>query len=229
MGVSYGQSINGNQTLIWGLDAADPNSYPGSGNIWYDLSYQKNNGERSVGNQVPEFIESGAKSCFRFGSTGQYFRTERNVPLNGSGWPITVMVGFNQTESRNRVSFLSYGDQETEQVLGTDHWAPGGRKASVAHNLNTPLIAAWTMDSWFNHQTGTRIYISGEEVPTVSFSVDNESRSPSSFGLYMGNWDIDRADMDFQGDMYFMYVWSGEMTPIQVNGYYHYFNKRFKE
>jgi hypothetical protein len=37
MGLNYGPRIV-RDGLILSLDAADPNSYPGSGNTWYDLS-----------------------------------------------------------------------------------------------------------------------------------------------------------------------------------------------
>jgi len=68
MGIAYNTSIVMDGLLFY-LDAANPRSYSGSGNIWYDLSGQNNHGYLQ---NSPTFTSLGATSSFSFNGTNQY-------------------------------------------------------------------------------------------------------------------------------------------------------------
>ena len=57
------------QGLVLHLDAADDNSYPGSGNTWYDLS---GNSFHANANNLPSY-SSLYNGCFLFNGTSNYF------------------------------------------------------------------------------------------------------------------------------------------------------------
>lgn len=61
-----------NDGLILYLDAANPLSYPGTGNIWYDLSGQDAHAEAI---NSPTFIDSGSFSYWSFDGTDDKFNS----------------------------------------------------------------------------------------------------------------------------------------------------------
>ena len=63
--------------LVLYLDAANSQSYPGSGTVWYDLSEQK----RNVTGYIPTFISNGPLSYWEFPDTDN----QRFVGSGGSG------------------------------------------------------------------------------------------------------------------------------------------------
>jgi len=65
--------------LVMYLDAANPNSYPGSETTWYDLSGNKNN-VTLLGNTLPSWNNTGNGS-FYFDGTTSYAKIESNSTL----------------------------------------------------------------------------------------------------------------------------------------------------
>jgi len=79
--VSYGPSIV-TDGLILNLDASNVESYPGSGNIWYDLSGQN----RHVTSSIPTFVSNGTSSYWDFPDVD-------NQRFEGSGGSGTFVNG----------------------------------------------------------------------------------------------------------------------------------------
>jgi len=75
--VTGGPSISTDGLVLY-LNAADVDSYPGTGNIWYDLSRNGNN-VTLVNN--PTFNTSGS-GCFSFNGTTQYATINSNLSLS---------------------------------------------------------------------------------------------------------------------------------------------------
>jgi len=70
--VNYGPSIVTDGLVLY-LDAANPNSYPGSGDYWYDLSGYNNHGT------LVNFTGSGAGSTSGFDTNTSYMMFDRHV------------------------------------------------------------------------------------------------------------------------------------------------------
>jgi hypothetical protein len=77
MAVQYNPGIVTNG-LILCLDAANRNSYPGSGTVWFDLSFGKNNGTLTNG---PSFVSSNNGSII-FDGTNDYIDLTNTTNLN---------------------------------------------------------------------------------------------------------------------------------------------------
>ena len=96
MALNYGPSIvtDGLQVL---LDAADINSYPGTGTTWTDLSGNGNNGTLTNG---PSFLSNENGGIMRFDGVDDYARI--TPPTNYSEYTIHFFcqwissVGFNE-------------------------------------------------------------------------------------------------------------------------------------
>ena len=86
MAVEHGYGRIVTDGLVLCLDAADNNSYPGSGNTWTDLSGQGNNGTLVNG---PTF-NSGNKGSLDFDGTNDHVRITSNDWAK-SGEDITVL------------------------------------------------------------------------------------------------------------------------------------------
>jgi hypothetical protein len=78
MGISGGPYIVRDSSLVLELDAADKNSYPGSGTVWRDLSGNNKSGSLTNG---PTFSSDGGGSIV-FDGTNDYINTSLNIDAN---------------------------------------------------------------------------------------------------------------------------------------------------
>ena len=138
--------------LVLCLDAGDRNSYPLSGNIWYDLS--GNNNHFTLENSTWSSINKGALSI------GNNIRIYRNSPVFSSDNNITIMV----FTSRN-FSFLEgnvsahtrnfFRIESTTAIL--DQYGPSGAGSrtnltytnNVENKIITHKIASNRTANWF--------------------------------------------------------------------------------
>jgi hypothetical protein len=107
--------------LILYLDASNPNSYPGTGTVWYDLS--------SSGNTCyitgATFNSAGSLSNFSFNGTSNYVRTPTNVspffnPNTFTTWTISFWMKSTQTNSG-----VIYGETSSSTPTGGGiAWVP---------------------------------------------------------------------------------------------------------
>jgi hypothetical protein len=88
MGINYSPKIV-TDDLVLCLDAANPLSYPGSGNTWYDLSENGNNGTLVNG---PTFSSSNAGSLL-FDGSNDYANV--SIPLTFSACTMMFYTKFN--------------------------------------------------------------------------------------------------------------------------------------
>lgn len=126
--------------LIALLDAADTNSYPGSGTTWYDISGNGNNGSISSG----EFV-SGQKYLRNSGNTSNFFTVSiaHSTTLNTAfttttgGWTIEEVIWTNsvvypEADGGTVVSDAAYGSGQT----GFD-WNHGNGLSSVRFGMSS--------------------------------------------------------------------------------------------
>lgn len=91
--------------MVLYLDAADPNSYPGTGSDWFDLSGVGNHGTFS-GNAIFSTQSGGS---IEFDGSGDYvgFTTVKEIPIGNE--PYTISVWFNSDEMPSNRGFVGWG------------------------------------------------------------------------------------------------------------------------
>lgn len=65
--------------LLLHLDASNPNSYPGTGNYWYDLL-----GKTTLSNTGLSFTTKDGEKCFHFDGSHYFHGSGTNVPMDGA-------------------------------------------------------------------------------------------------------------------------------------------------
>lgn len=95
-----------NNGLILALDAADRNSYSGSGNSWYDLS---GNNETAALTNGPTFNSQNGGSIV-FDGVNDYARTP-SLSLTGSETTLTISCWFKPTAVNLTACIISLGDE----------------------------------------------------------------------------------------------------------------------
>lgn len=240
MSTYYGPKVGSTANCILALDAYDQQSYSGSGNTWYDLSPQQNHCSPSDPSYMPTFVESGNYKYFEFDGppSHQNFTSQNNSPIEGTGMACTVIAGFEMYDqitsrfapiiscgtygggSNNRFSCLIYGYQATSGDLdmGTDIWSPAGRRTSTGQGIThfEKYVGAWVIPAWGTTKTTTRLFVDGYERTSESYSSAEPTVGPTSFPFVIGNWQVSRDDMDWNGKIFFVYVYDYAMTNAEV-------------
>jgi hypothetical protein len=220
--------------LVLYLDAANPKSYVSGSTAWNDLS-RSNYTFTSLN---PPTFTSDARGvpCFEFSGSGKYFDSTTPSPFSGNAFPISVIAVVDQfsygafygiltqhsQSGTNSMAFLSLSGK-----YGTDHWSPGGRRLVTAAPTNTIQMVSWTLPSWATHQdASTKIYLNGISQPTEEYSRDTVGNLVSA-PFRIGNWQLNRADMDFQGRIYSVMAYNRELSSTEVLQNYNATKTRF--
>jgi len=92
--------------LVLSLDAADKNSYPGSGTTWYDLSGNNNSGSLTNG---PTF-NTGSLGSIVFDGTNDYVDCGNPLILRPSTFTLSSWVYNTDSDGRQQGIFCSYSE-----------------------------------------------------------------------------------------------------------------------
>ena len=208
--------------LIVHLDAGVTESYPGSGTTWTDLS---SSGYTFTTSNSPTFTTDGSGvKCFNYSSGGEYFDSTSNSPFSGNSFAISVVAVVNQTSTGDFHGILTQHENDVRDSMGfvsrngsfaTDIWAPAGRSLSSAASTNTVQHVTWTVPSWSTHRTTAKIYINGVEQTTTSYG-SSDPTSLVSDVFRVGNWQLNRTDMDFVGNIYAILVYNRELSAAET-------------
>ena len=223
MAFSHSPRIS-NKGLVFLVDAADKNSYVGSGTTWTDLT---GNGFNFSTSDSPSFTtDSAGRPCWDFtNGQGHHFDSVINSPFTGNSFAITVQAVVNQNSNANYLSVLSQNEQSGLSSMsflslngryGTDHWSPGGFRIQSAAPNNEIQIVTWALSSWSAHVDNTEdIYINGTAQTTEAYSVDSVS-SLQADPFRIGNWQLSRADMDWDGQIYSVCCYDRKLSEKEV-------------
>lgn len=196
MAQHYGPKIVTDGLVLY-LDAGDRNSYPGSGNTWYDLS--GNNTHFSLINSPTFSNENGG--CFNFngaaaqGGNNQYCVSVNNFSVPSTGITVQCFVKRNAVTSSNFPAIFfcgNNGDFTSAAGVGillssnNDNFyaayyrgASGGTSISIIESANNIVNIAMTFS------TNRTVYRNGGN----SISLSMTSYSVSHSGLaYIGLW-----------------------------------------
>jgi hypothetical protein len=220
--------------LVLYLDAANPKSYISGSTTWMDLS---KSGYTFTSLNPPSYVtDSLGNKCFEYTGAGKYFDSTTNSPFSGNSFGITVIAVVNQFSTGNYYGILTQNEQNSTNSMaflslngrfGTDHWSPGGRRLITAASNNQIYQVSWVVPSWGTHQDSTtKIYLNGIDQPTEEYSRDIVGNLvPRPFRV--GNWQLNRTDMDFQGRIYSILVYDRVLSPTEILQNYNATKTRF--
>jgi hypothetical protein len=228
--------------LLLALDAADRNSYPGSGTTWTDLSGNGNN--FTLFNGVG-FSTAGGGSL-TFNGTNQYAASVSNINLTSYNYvvveivyrsSVTTNVGiiFEHTANWNSnagglgLALNSDGNNNVANLNHTNHNTEVSRNYAVVNNLN------WSNNvnlySRIADSTGRLSYLNSNLLPFVAtggYQTSTVTTAGGSFAnaiFYIGS----RAGIGsfFSGDIGSIKIYGFKMDPTQILQNYNAQKARF--
>ena len=164
--------------MVLHLDAADQNSYPGSGTSWFDLSGQNNTGVLTSG---PTYSSENNGAIVFDGSNDLVVVNSLTSIMPTAAY--TKIVWFFLTSYLTNNNIISgYDGQHAFWMSASNTLRAGHGNVSFSTVVTTTTIA---LNTWycgavtFNTTTGWRLYLNG--------SLENTNASTTSF---IGNGDI---------------------------------------
>jgi hypothetical protein len=183
-GTTYGNEISfisSSNVITTGLklhyDASDPNSYPGTGNIWYDLSGNNRNGTLVNNSSYNSSVGGGALS---FNGTNQYISTTY-IPNPTCTISIWFYNNLNYSDwNRGIFSTFALGNYNGF-YMGTSNIGSFSPSLNIWYNGNSSLSSissVMTINKWYNitvtSGAGTiSIYLNGVLKNTISGSTNH--------------------------------------------------------
>jgi len=219
MGASGGPSIVHDSSLALGLEAADKNSYIGSGTTYSDLSPNGNDG--TITNAA---INTESGGCFDFDGSGDYI-TIGDLGTNHPDWTVSCWW-VSDTTNENTMFHLSSNKSQGFTVWSSANMAYYVTKGGGATHTGTSH--AWSTGRWYhltlNHTSSTNvmlIYING--VPADSDTIDDIAAHEEFDEVVIGNgaygvWDGRIANFN---------IWSRVLTAKEVSQNFNAQRSRF--
>ena len=217
MATQYANSQIVTNGLVLALDAADKNSYVGSGTTWTDLS---GNGNTGTLVNSPTF-NSGNQGSLVFNGTTQYasFTTAPIITVGSTSiWFNTSNAGSSYRALINRSQ--SWGLFLLDNILVTYDW---GNNLNRTTNLNVATGTWQNAVLTFSEITGTPsnnaiIYLNGTSVLTTTI----KNSSPLAFQIAAQN-----AGQTFSGNIANAQVYNRVLSATEVAQNYNALKSRF--
>ncbi len=172
MAITYYPSIN-LSGLILLSDAANKNSYSGTGSTWYDLSGRGNHGALT---NTPTFDGNANKGVFTFDGTNDYVNFGNSAVLQQSSGTLSAWTKASSPGSGYRGIIAkqgAYGLFYTDSILVAYDWTAGApRSTGINIADNTWKNVVLTYQSGVSN--GTKIYINGVSVLTTTITVQSQ-------------------------------------------------------
>jgi len=199
---SYGKTVTSGLVLY--LNAADRNSYPGTGTAWNDLSGNSNTGTLNG----PIYNNSVNGGIIVFDGTDDYVDTkqiqfERTNPFSLCIWVYPTLVSNHQLINNENSSYTGYRlDITTTSVIGFSL-----RNTPTTNQANITTTGTLLANKWYNivatyngssNTSGMNIYINGAVQSVTSITnnltstiISNETtwiglRRPATTGPFSG-------------------------------------------
>jgi hypothetical protein len=173
MGISGGPDIV-QDGLVLELDAADKNSYPGSGTTWFDLSGNANNGTLTNG---PTF-NSGNAGSIVFDGVDDYVSCGNNATVQINQGTISTWVRTSSPGSGFRGIITkqnNYGLFTNDSVLVTYDWGNNQTRSTgtnIADNNWKNVAMSFTTNTGTPSNNAV-IYLNGSAVLTTTIKILN--------------------------------------------------------
>ena len=176
--------------LVLALDAADKNSYPGSGTTWRDMSGNGNNGTLTNG---PTF-NTAAQGNINFEGTDDY--TNFSAILNFTSEPFTFSywINFNSLTTNQsgqgpiiiyKGSYQQNGYYDQMSTNGAINFVTNQSGAYQITSTNTSKVTTgiWYNISYTRNGSSIRIYVNGIDSTSIAGTHTNPTTSANAFRL----------------------------------------------
>ena len=182
MGTAYNANIV-TDGLVLCLDAANPRSYPLSGDIWYDLSGLNYNQDLTDGNMSSSNWDNG---YFNFDGTSDYIQTSHGL-IDNSDFSVCIWLNYLDTVNATRGILTTWNTSWNGFGLCTGTGSPGDQVrswvGSGAGGMNWGSLSTVRDNFGFLVLTFTfsdkkqRGYINGEYKSVETRSISSVSHS----------------------------------------------------
>jgi hypothetical protein len=221
MSLSHGPSVV-TQGLVLALDAADRNSYPGSGTTWTDLSGRGNTGTLTNG---PTYSSSNGGSIV-FDGVDDKVTFPNNTISTSAG--MTVEVWF-KTSSGTKYQDIFDLDDSYGVWIVTNYSSSGKINTSFNTIGAGYMTADYVANNWYQvvlsgSGTSNFMYLNGVQVATASQTV------ASSINLNtarIGNVDGDRASEYLVGNVSCLKLYNRALTAQEISQNFNALRGRF--
>ena len=155
------------------LDASDTNSYPGSGNIWYDLSGNGNDATKS-GSTAPGWSANG---YFNFDGSNDKMQVPGFYGFAQQTWSLWVYPDANErtTLLTTYGSTITEGSMNIEMLLGLTPMcevrSTSGTKTATSSTTNMSKFN-WHMITGTSDGTNVKIYVDGGGADSTTATVN---------------------------------------------------------
>ena len=203
--------------LILCLDAADKNSYPGSGTTWFDLSTQGNDATLSG----PTYNTTSFGN-FNFDESNDYAKVDNTSCLPTAAY--TKIAWFRpETSTANIISGGSDGQHAFWMAGTSTHLRAGhnGSWSTVSYSPGDMLNQWWCGAVTFNTTTGWVLYLNGEQVDTDANTTTFSSGNTVRIGAY-----YDASNL-FDGDIPVAIIYDRVLSASEVLQNYNATKSRF--
>jgi hypothetical protein len=204
--------------LVLCLNAADTNSYPGSGTTWYDVSGNNNHGTLTNG---PTFNSSNGGS-FTFDAINDYVDVKSFANILSSTSYTKIAWFYINAYYYN---IISGGDSGAHAF-----WLAGTNKLNAGHNGSWSTVVSTTslaLNTWycgavtFDTTNGWKLYVNGNQEAT--------SASTTTFtgtgGIYIGSYNA--ASNLFNGRIATALVYNKVLSAAEILQNYNAQKSRF--
>jgi hypothetical protein len=220
--------------LVLCLDAADKNSYPGSGTTWRDISGNNNTGTFTNG---PTFSTDNLGTVLLDG-TNDYVNVPYNVSLNPSSdlsFMIWTKLTVSDSSIRNPIELSAASDELYfilwRADLSPKRWGFGIRQSNNTYAETTSTNTNFSINTWYNiglianSSTGlVSLYING--VVDGSIAYNGTLKQNASATLAIGS-DAANSRRYWQGNVSNVQIYNRALTATEMRQNYNATKGRF--
>jgi len=223
MAVQYANARLVTDGLILALNAADKNSYPGSGNTWYDLS--GNNAHGGITGSVA-FVNSGSQSYFNFATAGDSNYISSSVSQNYLDVTVVFQPDFTLVANSNLTGLISDSNNSASiddslrfgSANGTGPW-------DISNPGDVNNWASGTATTYYRNGTVANTLVAGWNIFGGYRTNQSPTYFPPNFTYYLGasGW----PGRGFQGKLACVYMYNRQLTAAEQLQNYNVLKSRF--
>lgn len=164
--------------LVLSLDSRDVSSYPGSGNSWYDVSGNNNNGTLTNGPTYSSFN----RGSILFDGTNDVVTITDSTSLSMTN-SLTILAWINATGAGNSIGIVHKGNYAAADydymlyvtvgstaIVGYKKDSAGNASAVGGYYVPGGLIGVWTQIGLTINGTAANLWVNGASVASATFS-----------------------------------------------------------
>ncbi len=224
MGIIY-NSLTPTDGLVLSLDSANRRSYPGSGNTWFDLSGNNNNGTLTNGASYNGFAMNfdGTDDQIEFAIPSSY---PKSTPLTLSAWV--------RQSTSHTGGIVDIGGENGIDVHCFALVVVSGKAWAIAQNsTNYQAISATTLSNniWyyltavFNSATDRQIYVNGVSENTNTTSI---APNPAFFQRgRIGQRSANGTDQNFSGQLDDIRIYNRALSAAEIRALFNAKRRRY--